>query len=264
MFWKLVKYELQSVRKWYLGIYGIAILLSIPLGLMLQKLTVTFEHIHKEPSLLFMAFFTLIVIATIVVWGTIYIATIVLIIKRFATSVFGREGYLTNTLPVSAHQLILSKLLAAFILDTISSLVVLASIGIIAAFNLDIKDILLTTSYFGQILKEMGCNAIRVTHNPAASVLLEVCNENGMLVINEAFDGWTEYKNGNVNDYTSHFNEVISTDNQIVNGKAGMKWGEFDVKAMVDGAKNDPSVIMWSLGNEIDEGVSGNTSHYLN
>ena len=156
MFWKLVKYELQSVRKWYLGIYGIAILLSIPLGLMLQKLTVTFEHSHKEPSLLFMAFFTLIVIATIVVWGTIYIATIVLIIKRFATSVFGREGYLSNTLPVSAHQLILSKLLAAFILDTISSLVVLASIGIIAAFNLDMKDILLTTSYFGQILKEMG------------------------------------------------------------------------------------------------------------
>ncbi|MCB5484488.1 hypothetical protein LIQ24_22185, partial [Blautia faecis] len=101
---------------------------------------------------------------------------------------------------------------------------------------------------------------IRVTHNPAASVLLEVCNENGMLVINEAFDGWTEYKNGNVNDYTSHFNEVISTDNQMVNGKAGMKWGEFDVKAMVDGAKNDPSVIMGSLGNEIDEGVSGNTS----
>lgn len=69
MFWKLVKYELQSVRKWYLGIYGIAILLSIPLGLMLQKLIVTFEHSHKEPSLLFMAFFTLIVIATIVVWG---------------------------------------------------------------------------------------------------------------------------------------------------------------------------------------------------
>ena len=157
MFWKLVKYELQSVRKWYLGIYGIAILLSIPLGLMLQKLTVTFEHIHKEPSLLFMAFFTLIVIATIVVWGTIYIATIVLIIKRFATSVFGREGYLTNTLPVSAHQLILSKTFWQLLFwIRFSSLVVLASIGIIAAFNLDIKDILLTTSYFGQILKRNG------------------------------------------------------------------------------------------------------------
>ena len=115
-----------------------------------------------------------------------------------------------------------------------------------------------------KILKEMGCNAIRVTHNPAASALLDICNEYGILVINEAFDGWTEYKNGNVNDYTSHFEETISADNQIINGEAGMQWGEFDVKAMVDGAKNDPSVIMWSIGNEIDEGVSGSTSHYVN
>ena len=115
-----------------------------------------------------------------------------------------------------------------------------------------------------KILKEMGCNAIRVTHNPAASVLLDICNEYGILVINEAFDGWTEYKNGNVNDYTSYFEETISADNQIINGEAGMQWGEFDVKAMVDGAKNDPSVIMWSIGNEIDEGVSESTDHYVN
>ena len=92
------------------------------------------------------------VFATIIVWGAIYIATIVLIVRRFAKTVFGREGYLTNTLPVSAHQLILSKLLVAFILDIISSLVILLSIGIIAAFCLDMKDILLATSYFGQIL----------------------------------------------------------------------------------------------------------------
>ena len=156
MFWKLVKYELQSVRKWYLGIYGIAILLSIPLGLMLHKLMFTYEHSYEEPSLLFFAFFTLMVFATIIVWGTIYIATIVLIVRRFAQTVFGREGYLTNTLPVSAHQLILSKLLVAFILNTISSLVVLASIAIIAAFNIDFKDFLLTTSYLGQLLKEIG------------------------------------------------------------------------------------------------------------
>ena len=50
MFWKLVKYELQSVRKWYLGIYGISILLSIPLGLMLQKLTVTFETATRNQA----------------------------------------------------------------------------------------------------------------------------------------------------------------------------------------------------------------------
>jgi len=156
MFWKLVKYELQSIRKWYLGIYGIAILLSIPLGLMLQKFIFVTEQSHQEPSLLFFAFFTLMVFATIIVWGAIYIATIVLIVRRFAKTVFGREGYLTNTLPVSAHQLILSKLLVAFILDIISSLVILLSIGIIAAFCLDMKDILLATSYFGQILKEIG------------------------------------------------------------------------------------------------------------
>ena len=40
------------------------------------------------------------------------------------------------------------------------------------------------------ILKEMGCNSIRVTHNPAASILIEICNEKGMLVIDEMFDGW--------------------------------------------------------------------------
>lgn len=114
-----------------------------------------------------------------------------------------------------------------------------------------------------KLLKEMGCNAIRVTHNPAASALLDICNEYGILVINEAFDGWTEYKNGNVNDYSAHFERTITEDNQIINGETGMQWGEFDVKAMVDGAKNDPSVIMWSIGNEIDEGVSTGTSHYL-
>ena len=56
MFWNLVKSELQSVRKWYFGIYGIAILLSIPLGLMLHKLMFTFEHSNEEPSLLFLEY----------------------------------------------------------------------------------------------------------------------------------------------------------------------------------------------------------------
>lgn len=114
-----------------------------------------------------------------------------------------------------------------------------------------------------KILKEMGCNSIRVTHNPAASSLIDVCNEYGILVINEAFDGWTEYKNGNVNDYGAYFNQTIDDNNQIINGENGMKWAEFDIKAMINSCKNDPSVIMWSLGNEIDEGTSGSTSHYV-
>ena len=114
-----------------------------------------------------------------------------------------------------------------------------------------------------RILQEMGCNAIRVTHNPAASVLLDICNEYGMLVIDEAFDGWTEYKNGNVNDYTSHFEETITADNQIIGGETGMQWGEFDARAMVSRGINDPCIIMWSVGNEITEGCyNGSVAHY--
>ena len=73
MFWKLVKYELQSVRKWYLGIYGIAILLSIPLGLMLQKFIFVTEQSHQEPSLLFFAFFTLYGFLPLLLFGELFI-----------------------------------------------------------------------------------------------------------------------------------------------------------------------------------------------
>ena len=52
-----------------------------------------------------------------------------------------------------------------------------------------------------EILKDMGCNAIRVTHNPAAQDLIDICNEKGMLVIEEMFDGWHGSKNGNNEDY---------------------------------------------------------------
>ena len=52
-----------------------------------------------------------------------------------------------------------------------------------------------------EILKEMGCNSIRVTHNPAAEELINICNEKGILVVEEMFDGWQNAKNGNNNDY---------------------------------------------------------------
>ena len=65
-------------------------------------------------------------------------------------------------------------------------------------------------------MKEMGVNAIRVSHNPASEMLLEICNRLGLLVINEAFDTWTNPKNGNVNDFSKYFNEVIG-DNNVVN-----------------------------------------------
>ncbi len=110
------------------------------------------------------------------------------------------------------------------------------------------------------IMKEMGVNTIRVTHNPAAEVLVDVCNELGLLVIEEAFDGWAWPKNGNINDFSTHFSQNLEEDNQIIGGKSSMTWAEFAIKAMVKRDRNDASVILWSLGNEIQEGTSDNQS----
>ena len=106
-----------------------------------------------------------------------------------------------------------------------------------------------------EILKEMGCNAIRVTHNPAADEMIDACNRLGMLVIEEAFDGWLDVKNGNTYDYSNWFDVAIENGNKIVGAESGMTWAEFDIKSMVNRGKNAPSIIMWSLGNEVQEGT---------
>lgn len=116
-----------------------------------------------------------------------------------------------------------------------------------------------------EILKDMGCNAIRITHNPADENLIEICNEQGILLIEEAFDTWIYAKNGNVNDYGKWFNTSIESGNTIEGGKPGaMTWAEFDLKSMISRDKNAPSIIMWSMGNEVMEGISGSTSDYPN
>ncbi|MFR4997110.1 MAG: glycoside hydrolase family 2 TIM barrel-domain containing protein [Clostridium paraputrificum] len=113
-----------------------------------------------------------------------------------------------------------------------------------------------------RIMKEMGANAIRVSHNPASEMLLEICDKLGLLVINEAFDTWTNPKNGNVNDFSKYFRESIDDENKIINGNSKMTWGEFEARTMVKSSKNSPSVIMWSIGNEVLEGIGGNSSDY--
>ena len=83
------------------------------------------------------------------------------------------------------------------------------------------------------IMKEMGVNSIRVTHNPASPELLKVANELGLLVVEEAFDSWNLSKK----DYD--YSRFFST------------WAKHDIQEMVDRGKNEPSIIMWSIGNEI-------------
>jgi len=84
-------------------------------------------------------------------------------------------------------------------------------------------------------LKAAGFNAIRSAHHPASPALLEVCDRVGMLVMDETFDSWTEPKNSE--DYALDFPQ----------------WWERDVTAMVAKDYNHPSVIMYSIGNEISE-----------
>lgn len=107
------------------------------------------------------------------------------------------------------------------------------------------------------ILKQMGANSIRVTHNPAAEVLIDICNEKGMLVVDELFDGWMHAKNQNTHDYSMWFNKKIDGGNMILGGNTEMTWAEFDLKTTLRRGQNDPSIIMWSLGNEIQEGANG-------
>ena len=107
-----------------------------------------------------------------------------------------------------------------------------------------------------RILKEMGCNSIRVTHNPASDELIEACNEQGILVIEEFFDGWMYPKNGNLHDYSEWFNVQVEDGNQILGAEDGMTWAQFDLTATVKRGWNAPSVFMWSIGNEVQEGTN--------
>ncbi|AWG03326.1 glycoside hydrolase family 2 TIM barrel-domain containing protein [Trueperella pyogenes] len=117
------------------------------------------------------------------------------------------------------------------------------------------------------ILKEMGANAIRVTHNPAARDLIDLADEKGMLIIEEFFDGFQHPKNGNYNDYARFFEQLVrkhADDNPgLENVAQDSTWARFDLEATVRRDINAPSVIMWSIGNEIGEGTSaGDMSNY--
>lgn len=85
------------------------------------------------------------------------------------------------------------------------------------------------------MMKAMGVNAIRSSHNPASKTMVELCNEKGIMLLEEAFDMWSMRKTSY--DYA---------------GAGYFKlYAEDDAKKMVKRDKNDPCVIMWSIGNEI-------------
>lgn len=86
-----------------------------------------------------------------------------------------------------------------------------------------------------QILKEMGCNAIRTSHNPPAPEMVDLCDKMGFLMQIEAFDTWR------IGKKTADYNVIFDA------------WHEEDLRAMVRRDRNHPSVIMWSIGNEVPD-----------
>lgn len=88
-----------------------------------------------------------------------------------------------------------------------------------------------------ELMKAYGYNAIRTSHNPPSKQFLDACDRNGVLVIDEAFDMWERPKNPQ--DYHLYFKE----------------WWQKDLDALIHRDRNHPSVICWSIGNEINERV---------
>ena len=86
-----------------------------------------------------------------------------------------------------------------------------------------------------RIMKDMGCNAIRTSHNMPAPELVEACDEMGMMLMLESFDEWrtAKVKNG----YHKHFDE----------------WAERDLVNLIHHFRNNPSVVMWCIGNEVPD-----------
>ncbi len=86
-----------------------------------------------------------------------------------------------------------------------------------------------------EILKDMGCNGIRCSHNPPAPELLDLCDRMGFIVMDETFDMWRKKKTSH--DYARYFDE----------------WYERDLADLVMRDRNHPSVFIWSVGNEVLE-----------
>lgn len=104
-------------------------------------------------------------------------------------------------------------------------------------------------------------DAIRTAHNTPSSVLLKACNELGMMVMDETFDGWAFPKNGNSQDFSTHYNKTISEDNKLLGATAGDTWYKFVLESNIERDKNDPSVVIWDIGNELNFGVTDSSKY---
>ena len=94
-----------------------------------------------------------------------------------------------------------------------------------------------------QLLKQVGVNAIRTSHNPPAPEFLDLCDKMGFLVMEETFDTWNAKKSSAENGYNLYFND----------------WWEKDTRDMVLRSRDHPSIIIYSVGNEIHDNLNDST-----
>ena len=166
MFWNLVRYECKNVNKWYLALYGAVLALSGLIGIQAK----TYNNLPiKESQPILLVFLALVFGGLMITLG---ISTLILIIRRFKGSVYDRQGYLTLTLPVSEHQIILAKLLGAFIWSLISSAVLVLSIYIILVIiEPNSVDFLAFKDLFQQYLDSISLSLISFILSTVAGIL---------------------------------------------------------------------------------------------
>ena len=166
MFWNLVRYEFKNVNKWYLALYGAVLALSGLIGIQAK----TYNNLPIKESQPILLIFLALVFSGLMI--TLGISTLILIIRRFKGSVYDRQGYLTLTLPVSEHQIILAKLLGAFIWSLISSAVLVLSIYIILVIiEPNSVDFLAFKDLFQQYLDSISLSLISFILSTVAGIL---------------------------------------------------------------------------------------------
>jgi hypothetical protein len=97
-----------------------------------------------------------------------------------------------------------------------------------------------------QTLKDMGCNSIRMSHNPHADYMYKLCDEFGFLVLDEAFDEWEVGKNKWIKGWN------VGTPGTDGYNRYFKEWADIDLRDMILRNFNHPSIIAWGIGNEID------------
>lgn len=109
-----------------------------------------------------------------------------------------------------------------------------------------------------KILKDGGCNSVRLSHNPHADYLYDLCDSMGLLVMDEAFDEWEIGKNKWIKGWN------VGTPGQQGYHEYFKEWADRDLKDMILRDRNHPSIILWSIGNEIDYPNDPYTHEVLN